>query len=241
MSPRRKWPSCGKEFQARPSSNPSSNLLMAPQSCLKALCATIAAAAQLCFSSTKPMKPWLSARCNCLPPADRHPQANCPHLEEGTFRGWGGMGRRRAVSRRTPCRHKFRNACIQVISPAMRSFLLLLVAASVCSAQTATSVPKPPWAGEAKPAASKPDAGNEQQDPTIKVDVNLVFVFVAVTDGRGAPVSTLGRDNFQVFEDGHPQKVAVFAKESELPLSIVMAIDTSLSTRKDLPLELNSA
>src|SRR5215471_20077914 len=151
------------------------------------------------------------------------------------------MGRRRAVSRRTPCRHKFRNACIQVISPAMRSFLLLLVAASVCSAQTATSVPKPPWAGEAKPADSKPDAGNEQQGPTIKVDVKLVNVFVTVTDGRGAPVSTLGRDNFQVFEDGHPQKVAVFAKESELPLSIVMAIDTSLSTRKDLPLELNSA
>jgi Ca-activated chloride channel family protein len=123
----------------------------------------------------------------------------------------------------------------------MRSFLLLLVAASVCSAQTSTGVPKPPWAGGAKPAASKPDPAKEQQDSTIKVDVKLVNVFVTVTDERGAPVSNLGRDNFEVLEDGHPQKVAVFAKESELPLSIVMAIDTSLSTRKDLPLELNSA
>src|SRR5262249_4518076 len=35
--------------------------------------------------------------------------------------------------------------------------------------------------------------------------------------------------------------ISVFAKESELPLSIVLDIDTSLSTRKDLPLELNSA
>jgi Ca-activated chloride channel homolog len=128
-----------------------------------------------------------------------------------------------------------------VISPTMRSFLFLLVAAAVCWAQTATSVPKPPWAEERKPAAAKPEPGKEQQDPTIKVDVRLVNVFVTVTDGRGAPVSNLGRDNFQVLEDGHPQKVAVFAKESELPLSIVMAIDTSLSTRKDLPLELNSA
>src|SRR5581483_5511836 len=36
-------------------------------------------------------------------------------------------------------------------------------------------------------------------------------------------------------------KISVFSKESELPLSIVLDIDTSLSTRKDLPLELNSA
>src|SRR6266566_4173396 len=35
--------------------------------------------------------------------------------------------------------------------------------------------------------------------------------------------------------------VNVFDKESALPLSIVLAIDTSLSTRKDLPLELASA
>src|SRR5215472_330497 len=42
-------------------------------------------------------------------------------------------------------------------------------------------------------------------------------------------------------EDGTPQKIAVFDKESALPLSIILAIDTSLSTRRDLPLELASA
>ena len=46
---------------------------------------------------------------------------------------------------------------------------------------------------------------------------------------------------FQLFEDGQPQKISIFSKESELPLSIVLDIDTSLSTRKDLPLEVNSA
>ena len=56
-----------------------------------------------------------------------------------------------------------------------------------------------------------------------------------------APVGNLNKDNFQIFEDGHPQKISVFGKESELPLSIVLDIDTSLSTRKDLPLELASA
>jgi len=81
------------------------------------------------------------------------------------------------------------------------------------------------------------------QEPvsTVKVDVNLVNVYVTVTDARGAPVGQLIKDNFQVSEDGEPQKIAVFDKEAALPLSIVLAIDTSLSTRRDLPLELASA
>jgi Ca-activated chloride channel family protein len=81
------------------------------------------------------------------------------------------------------------------------------------------------------------------QEPatTLKVDVQLVNVYVTVTDPHGAPVAKLTKDNFQVSEDGEPQKIAVFDKESALPLSIVLAIDTSLSTRRDLPLELASA
>ena len=55
------------------------------------------------------------------------------------------------------------------------------------------------------------------------------------------PSPSLKKDNFQLREDDQEQKIAVFDKESALPLSIVLAIDTSLSTRKDLPLELASA
>ncbi|MGA9528593.1 MAG: VWA domain-containing protein [Terriglobales bacterium] len=76
---------------------------------------------------------------------------------------------------------------------------------------------------------------------TLKVDVKLVNVFVTVTDAHGAPVGSLTKENFLVKEDGKEQKIAVFNRESELPLSIVLAVDTSLSTRKDLPLELMSA
>ena len=106
-------------------------------------------------------------------------------------------------------------------------------------------MPKPPWAGASKsgPELSKPKPAPEREDPdsTIKVDVKLVNVFVTVTDAHGAPVAGLTKDNFQITEDDSPQKISVFAKESELPLSIVLDIDTSLSTRKDLPLEVNSA
>jgi Ca-activated chloride channel family protein len=81
----------------------------------------------------------------------------------------------------------------------------------------------------------------EEPDSTIKVDVKLVNVFVTVTDSRGAPVANLQKENFVLKENGKEQKIAIFDKESALPLSIVLAVDTSLSTRKDLPLELSSA
>lgn len=80
-----------------------------------------------------------------------------------------------------------------------------------------------------------------QESPTVKVDVKLVNVFVTVTDEHGAPVANLKKENFDLKEDGREQKIAVFDRESALPLSIVLALDTSLSTRKDLPLELQSA
>ena len=88
-----------------------------------------------------------------------------------------------------------------------------------------------------------PGAVFAQEEPssTLKIDVRLVNVFVTVTDANGAPVARLSKDNFQLSEDGKQQKIAVFDKESALPLSIVLEVDTSLSTKKDLPLELASA
>ena len=103
--------------------------------------------------------------------------------------------------------------------------------------QPSTTVPHPPDI-QKQTAEAQPD---EQPDTTIKVNVKLVNVFTTVTDSGGSPVSSLKQEDFQVFEDGKPQKIAVFHRESELPLSIVIAIDTSLSTRGDQKLELESA
>ena len=81
----------------------------------------------------------------------------------------------------------------------------------------------------------------EEPDPTLKVDVKLVNVFVTVTDAHGTPVANLQKENFALKEDGLEQKISIFSRESALPLSIVLGVDTSLSTKKDLPLELISA
>jgi len=83
--------------------------------------------------------------------------------------------------------------------------------------------------------------GTEDTAATIKVDVKLVNVFLTVTDQRGSPAASLERADFEVLEDGIPQTVAIFERDSQLPLSIVLAVDASLSTRKDLKFEIESA
>ena len=105
------------------------------------------------------------------------------------------------------------------------TLILLLLACAVSPAQ--------------QPIAPNPSTTDSQS--TLKVDVKLVNVYVTVTNAQGGPVAGLKKDNFTVQEDGHDQTISVFDKESAVPLSIALAIDTSLSTRHDLPLEQASA
>lgn len=82
-----------------------------------------------------------------------------------------------------------------------------------------------------------------QQDSvaTFKMDVNLINVFVNVTDAHGAIVGGLTKNDFALFEDGRPQTIALFERQSELPLNIALAIDTSGSVKKDMSDEANAA
>jgi len=81
----------------------------------------------------------------------------------------------------------------------------------------------------------------DAQEVTLHVDVKLVNVFVNVTDRNGALVGGLTRDDFTVTEDGRPQQIAVFERQSELPLNLTLAIDTSGSVRKDMAEEADAA
>jgi Ca-activated chloride channel family protein len=85
-------------------------------------------------------------------------------------------------------------------------------------------------------------AGAQQTEfPPLRVQVGLVNVFVNVTNAQGAPVTGLRKQDFSILEDGRPQKIALFETRSDRPLSIVLAIDTSGSVRKDLEAETRAA
>ena len=79
------------------------------------------------------------------------------------------------------------------------------------------------------------------QDVTLHVDVKLVNIFVNVTDRNGAIVGDLTKDDFAVTEDGRPQKISLFERQSELPLNLTLAIDTSGSVKKDMAEEADAA
>ncbi len=79
------------------------------------------------------------------------------------------------------------------------------------------------------------------QDAPLRLDVKLVNVFVNVTDSKGAIVGGLSREDFAISEDGRPQQIAVFERQSELPLNLTLAIDTSGSVFKDRAIETDAS
>lgn len=79
-----------------------------------------------------------------------------------------------------------------------------------------------------------------QDDVTIRVKVQLVHLLVTAKDAAGNLVGNLTQDDFKVSDNGTPQRIAVFERRTEQPLSVSLLIDNSGSTAKDLKYEVDS-
>ncbi|HLH44751.1 MAG TPA: VWA domain-containing protein [Bryobacteraceae bacterium] len=89
-------------------------------------------------------------------------------------------------------------------------------------------------------AAALPLAAQQQPAPNYKVNTTLVRLLVTVKDALGALVGSLDAKDFRVEDCGVPQTIAIFERQTEMPLSIAVLMDASGSTRKDLPYEITS-
>lgn len=67
------------------------------------------------------------------------------------------------------------------------------------------------------------------QETTIKVDVDLVNVLCSVRNKGNGLVGNLEKGDFKLFEDGKEQEIKYFTRETDLPLTIGMLVDTSKS------------
>jgi len=77
----------------------------------------------------------------------------------------------------------------------------------------------------------------QQEIPTFSTDVKVVNVLATVTDKSGKIIRDLTKDDFLLYEDKRPQTVQYFARESGLPLTLGLMVDTSMSQRRVLDAE----
>jgi VWFA-related protein len=76
-----------------------------------------------------------------------------------------------------------------------------------------------------------------QQNPTYSSDVSVVNVLASVRDKKGKLVGDLKQDDFRLEDEGKPQVIRYFARETGLPLTLGLLVDTSMSQRRVLPQE----
>lgn len=105
--------------------------------------------------------------------------------------------------------------------------LTTALAVSTCLAQT-------------QPPQKKADA-DQDLPPSISVNVDVVNILASVRDKRGGLVPNLEQKDFTVFEDGKAQTIKYFSRETDLPLTIGMLVDTSGSQTNLIDIERNAA
>jgi len=92
------------------------------------------------------------------------------------------------------------------------------------------------------PAVSRLACAQAADEPSpIRVDVNVVNVLCTVSDKRGALVTDLRKEDFEIRENGRKQEIRYFARDTDLPLTIAMLMDVSGSVRQALDAEREAA
>ena len=81
-----------------------------------------------------------------------------------------------------------------------------------------------------------------QQPPsTFSAGVNVVNLYVTVRDKDGHIVANLNKEDFTLQEDGRPQTIRYFSRETDLPLKLGLLVDTSMSQRSVIGQERSAA
>src|SRR5271163_4830284 len=67
---------------------------------------------------------------------------------------------------------------------------------------------------------------------TIKVEVNVVNVLCTVYDRQGKLATNLKKEDFEILDNGEPQPIRYFARDTDLPLTIALLVDVSGSVNR---------
>src|SRR6476620_1031825 len=81
----------------------------------------------------------------------------------------------------------------------------------------------------------------QESDEVIKTETNLTNIFFTAADKNRRFISDLKAEDIRILEDGQPQEIFTFQQSIDLPLSIAILIDTSISEERTLPDEKSAA
>jgi|SRR5215813_700887 len=95
--------------------------------------------------------------------------------------------------------------------------------------------------GEDHRDTGKSTPRSDTSRPTFSATVKVVNLFATVRDKHGQIISNLSKDDFSLEEDGRPQTIKYFTRETDLPLKMGLLVDTSRSTLSALPDERNAS
>jgi len=99
----------------------------------------------------------------------------------------------------------------------------------------------PSWAQQPGAQSQTPGQQPSPAPPRISVNVKVVNVLASVRNKHGEIVRNLTKDDFELEEDGRPQTISYFSRESDLPLTLGLLVDTSGSQRRVLDQERNAS
>jgi VWFA-related protein len=93
--------------------------------------------------------------------------------------------------------------------------------------------------GEAATPSPTPPADIKQDpqdsDEVVRVETNLTSIFFTAADSNKRFINNLKKEDIRILEDGQPQEIFTFQQNLDLPLSIAILIDTSISEARTLP------
>jgi Ca-activated chloride channel family protein len=107
---------------------------------------------------------------------------------------------------------------------------------AVCCAAAVLQISSPGASAQGRPQPAASD-----QRSSIRVEVNLVGLLASVLDKNNRPAPDLQREQFEILEEGKPQKIELFETETQQPLDLILMIDSSLSETTKLRFEIDAA
>jgi Ca-activated chloride channel family protein len=127
--------------------------------------------------------------------------------------------------------------------PAVKAITVLIaVAVFACTglAQRPKPAPQPP-AQRTKPDAKQRDPNKEDDVPTgdeaVRLGADLVNVLFTAVDRNNRVISDIRQDEIAILEDGRPQQIFTFKRETTLPINIAILMDLSGSQEYTFPQE----